>query len=63
MMALAVFLWAFLRFMDHYRVSDAVVAGVALSLAMLGRPMTAAGFALPFGIWLLVAMIRQQWMP
>ncbi len=61
MMALAVFLWAFLRFMDGVRVTDAVVAGVALSLAMLGRPMTAAGFALPFGIWLMMAMIRQQW--
>jgi len=60
MMALAVFLWAFLRFMDHYRVRDIVVAGVALSLAMLSRPMTAAGFALPFGIWLVVSMIRQQ---
>ncbi len=60
MMALAVFLWGFLRFMDHYRVRDILVAGVALSLAMLSRPMTAAGFALPFGIWLVVAMIRQQ---
>jgi len=61
MMALSVFLWAFLRFMDRCHVGDAVVGGIALSLAMLGRPMTAAGFALPFGIWLLVAMIRQQW--
>lgn len=60
MMALAIFLWAFLRFMDHYRIRDIVVAGTALSLAMLSRPMTAAGFALPFGIWLLVSMIRQQ---
>ena len=60
MMALAVFLWAFLRFMDHDRVRDIFVAGTALSLAMLSRPMTAAGFALPFGIWLVVAVIRQQ---
>jgi len=60
MMALAAFLWAFLRFMDQFRVRDIVLAGVALSLAMLSRPMTAAGFALPFGIWLLVSMIRQQ---
>ena len=60
MMALAVFLWAFLRFMDHYRVRDIVVAGTGLSLAMLSRPMTAAGFALPFGIWLLLSMIRRQ---
>ena len=60
MLALAVFLWAFLRFMDHSRVRDIVIAGAALSLAMLGRPMTAAGFALPFGIWLLLSTIRQR---
>ena len=60
MMALSVFLWAFLRLMKNYRVTDAVIAGTALSLAMLGRPMTAAGFAVPFGIWLLAALIRQQ---
>ena len=60
MMALSVFLWAFLRLMENHRVTDAMIAGTALSLAMLGRPMTAAGFALPFGIWLLAALIRQQ---
>lgn len=63
MMALAVFLWAFLRFMDHERVRDIVVAGAALSLAMLSRPMTAAGFAFPFGIWLFVSMARQHFRP
>ena len=60
MMVLAVFLWAFLRFMDQHRIRDILVAGIALSLAMLSRPMTAAGFALPFGIWLLASMIRRQ---
>lgn len=60
MMALSLFLWAFLRLMEDHRVTDATIAGVALSLAMLGRPMTAAGFALPFGVWLLAALIRQQ---
>ncbi len=60
MMALAMFLWAFLRFMDHCRIGDIVLAGVGLSLAMLSRPMTAAGFALPFGIWLLASIFRQQ---
>lgn len=58
LIALSIFLWAFLRLMDHYRARDAVVAGIALSLAMLGRPMTAAGFALPFGIWLLIVIVR-----
>ena len=60
MMALSVFLWAFLRLMENHRATDAAIAGGALSLAMLGRPMTAAGFALPFGILLLAALIRQQ---
>ncbi|MFO0980079.1 MAG: hypothetical protein U0996_27020 [Planctomycetaceae bacterium] len=40
-------------------------AGIGLTLAMLGRPMTAAGFALPFGLWLLVALVTlfrgNQW--
>ncbi|MCA9035800.1 MAG: glycosyltransferase family 39 protein [Planctomycetaceae bacterium] len=52
MMALAIFLWSFLRLFHTGRTRFAAVAGAALTLAMLGRPMTAAGFALPFGIWL-----------
>lgn len=40
-------------------------AGIGLTLAMLGRPMTAAGFALPFGLWLLLALVKlfrkNQW--
>jgi len=60
MMALSVFLWAFLRLMKNHCVTDATIAGISLSLAMLGRPMTAAGFALPFGVWLLAGLIRQQ---
>jgi len=59
MLALSVFLWAMLRFMDHRRVRDIVVAGIGLSLAMLGRPMTAAGFALPFGVWLIGSLVHQ----
>ncbi len=58
MLALSVFLWAFLRLMDSESTRDAAVAGTALALAMLGRPMTAAGFALPFGIWLLCKLPR-----
>lgn len=58
MLALSVFLWAFLRLMKSAANSDAFMVGTALTLAMLGRPMTAAGFALPFGIWLLAAVLR-----
>jgi hypothetical protein len=56
--ALMLFLFAFLRFM---RTGDAVAAfwaGCGLSVAMLCRPMTAAGFGLPFGIWLCVKLAR-----
>ncbi len=60
MLALSVFLWAFLRLMDSSRAFDAFLAGVFLTLAMLGRPMTAAGFALPFGGWFLLQLARQN---
>ena len=58
MLALSVFLWAFLRLMDSRSARDALIAGIALTLAMLGRPMTAAGFGLPFGLWLLASFLR-----
>lgn len=37
-----------------------VVAGMALTAAMLSRPMTALGFSLPFGMMLLGKMIQQR---
>jgi hypothetical protein len=60
MFALSVFLWAFLRLMASSRAFDAFLAGVFLTLAMLGRPMTAAGFALPFGVWFLLRLARRR---
>ena len=60
MLALSVFLWAFLRLMASGRAFDAFVAGVFLTLAMLGRPMTAAGFALPFGGWFLFQLAQRH---
>jgi hypothetical protein len=56
--ALTLFLFTFLRFMRTARRLDAFWAGCGLSFAMLCRPMTAAGFALPFGVWLLLRLIR-----
>jgi hypothetical protein len=50
MAALALFLFAFLRFMRTGRTVDAFWAGCGLSFAMLCRPMTAFGFGLPFGL-------------
>lgn len=63
MLALSVFLWAFLRLMASDRTLDALIAGVFLAFAMLGRPVTAAGFALPFGVWFVLRLrhrIRQR---
>lgn len=60
MFALSVFLWAFLRLIASGRVLDALMAGTFLTLAMLGRPMTAAGFALPFGVWFLMQLVRRN---
>jgi len=57
LLALAVFLWAILQVSDRSRWPMAAVAGTALACAMLGRPMTAAGFALPFGLVLLKHLI------
>jgi len=51
LVGLTLFLFAFLRMMRTHGWGSALVAGAGLAFAMLCRPMTAAGFALPFGIW------------
>ncbi len=58
LLGLTGFLWAFLRLMRRRHVAAALTAGACLAFAMLARPMTAAGFALPCGILLLVWAIR-----
>lgn len=35
-------------------------AGTGLAFAMLCRPMTAAGFALPFGVWMVERLLRDK---
>jgi hypothetical protein len=59
MAALALFLFAFVRFMRTGRASDAFWAGCGLSFAMFCRPMTAAGFGLPFGLWFAWRLVGQ----
>lgn len=54
MLALLVFTFWFLRGMQHEGVPNWLLAGSGLAAAMLCRPMTAAGYALPFGLWALV---------
>lgn len=60
MMALSLFTAASIRMFRTHRLRWAYVAGAGLTLAMLGRPVTAAGFALPFGIRLLVEVWRDR---
>lgn len=70
MLMLAVFLFAFLKLLTPNPTHKpkparqcfawAFLAGCGLSAAMLGRPMTAAGFAAPFGAWLLWELIRRR---
>lgn len=55
---LSLFLWSFLRMQRTRSFRDAFLAGAGLTFAMLCRPMTAAGFALPFGIWLVFLLIK-----
>jgi hypothetical protein len=56
--ALALFLFFFLRFMRTTQTSDVCWAGCGLSFAMLCRPVTAAGCALPFGVWFVWRLAR-----
>ncbi len=58
LLGLLVFLLAFLKLMRQPGVVLAVVAGAGLAYAMLCRPMTAAGFALPFGVWTVWYLLK-----
>ncbi len=60
LLGLIVFLWAMLRSRIQPSASMAFLAGAGLAFAMLCRPMTAAGFALPFGIDWLWRLLRRQ---
>lgn len=53
LIGLSVFLYAFLRMLRTRSAASACVAGCGLTFAMLCRPMTAAGFAFPFGLWFI----------
>jgi hypothetical protein len=60
MLALSIFTWSFFRMMSTSNFAYALLSGIALALAMLGRPMTAAGYALPFGLWLAAQLFQQR---
>lgn len=60
LLGLSFFAWSFLRWQRRESFIDVALAGIALSWAMLCRPMTAAGFALPFGFVFLMQLFRQK---
>ena len=60
LLGLSVFLFAFLRMSKSDSPLWPLAAGCGLTFAMLARPMTAAGFGLPFGLWLLWSMLRRS---
>ncbi|MDB5385853.1 MAG: hypothetical protein JWM11_1499, partial [Planctomycetaceae bacterium] len=51
LLGLAIFLHGFTKWLTHRRPASLLQAGCGLAFAMLCRPATAAGVALPFGIW------------
>ncbi|MCH2201958.1 MAG: glycosyltransferase family 39 protein [Fuerstiella sp.] len=64
LLALSVFLWTMIRLIRYPTMTLTLICGISLSLAMLGRPMTAAGFALPWGLvfgWRIVWSTESQW--
>jgi hypothetical protein len=59
-MALSIFTWSFVKWQRTQFRLDIFIAGCGLSYAMLCRPATAAGYALPFGLAFLWWLIRPQ---
>lgn len=65
LLGLLTFLWLFLQWLRQGGTGTLFIAGCGLAYAMLCRPMTAAGFALPFGIlfawWWLSGRLVFAW--
>ena len=64
LIGLTLFLWQLFVALRTGHLRSFAIAAIGLSAAMICRPMTAAGFALPFGVVLLRhAVHRGQWQP
>ncbi len=62
--ALALFLWGWIRVWREGEWIGAAVAGAALALGVVIRPIDAAAFALPFGLALAWRAVRRpRWVP
>lgn len=57
LVGLSLFLVAITRFRRSLSPVAGLLAGIGLAYAMICRPMTAAGFALPWGIWFAVLLV------
>ncbi|MFN0199124.1 MAG: ArnT family glycosyltransferase [Planctomycetaceae bacterium] len=60
---LCFFHWQFLRMLRTRSAGSTFAAGCGLSFAMLCRPMTAAGFGFPFGVWFLMWCFSKPKLP
>lgn len=60
LLGLSFFLWMIVRLQRTGSGQDALAAGIGLTWAMLCRPMTAAGFGLPFGLWTAAWLLRRS---
>lgn len=58
LLGLMVFLFGMTRGQRTFAGRDFTVAGVGLGFAMLCRPATAAGFALPYGLWCFAQILK-----
>ncbi|WP_146509855.1 hypothetical protein [Thalassoglobus neptunius] len=61
LVGLTIFLWAFVRMIRTDCLTMSWVAGIGLAYSMICRPMTAAGFGLPFGVLFVWWWIRGSW--
>ncbi len=59
-LGLTLCLWAFLASLPNHRPGLAVMSGIGLALALLCRPLTAFGFALPLAIAGLFDCLRER---
>ena len=58
LVGLGLFLLGFVRMVRSASIGWGLVSGTGLAFAMICRPMTAGGVALPFGIWFLTWALR-----
>jgi len=51
MLGCMIFVWAWMRFLQNFKKKYSFIAGAAIGFALITRPITAIGFALPFALY------------